>query len=167
MRRRWRAPACLALLAIAVVVPAAGAQPLRDPTLEEIVDRLAPEVATRGMRNVVPQKRQIELVVNFDFDSASLQATSLPLLTRLGEALNTERLRAMRFRVEGHTDAKGTADYNQRLSERRAEAVVVFLEARGVAEGRLEPAGKGERELLNPADPLAAENRRVRISAIY
>ena len=146
---------------------AVAQQPLHDATVEQIVDQLAPPAASRGMtRNLVPQKRQIDLIVNFDFDSATLQASSRPLLGKLAEALNTERLQSMRFRVEGHTDAKGGADYNQRLSERRASAVVGFLEANGVARGRLDAQGMGARELLNAADPLAAENRRVRISAL-
>lgn len=157
-----------ALAALAWLAAAAAAQPLRDAGVDELVERLAPRAATRGLdRNVVPEPRQVELVVNFDFDSAALQPSGLPLLARLAQALNAERLRATRFRVEGHTDAVGTADYNQRLSERRARAVVAFLESQGVAGVRLAAEGKGARELLEPADPRAAANRRVRIVALY
>ena len=58
---------------------------------------------------------------------------------------------------------KGTAQYNQRLSEQRAQAVMRFLVAEGVQASRLSASGKGFAELLNANDPLAAENRRVRI----
>jgi outer membrane protein OmpA-like peptidoglycan-associated protein len=75
-------------------------------------------------------------------------------------------LQAQRFRVEGHTDGKGQAAYNQQLSERRAAAVVQYLAQRGVGTERLQAQGKGFSELLKPEDPLAAENRRVRIVAI-
>jgi len=68
--------------------------------------------------------------------------------------------------IEGHTDAKGTAKYNLELSTRRAQAVVDYLKSQSVAIDRLEAVGKGFNELLNEDDPLAAENRRVRIVAV-
>lgn len=68
-----------------------------------------------------------------------------------------------RFAVEGHTDAKGDADYNQKLSEARAQAVRDFLKTRGVDQDRLVVAGKGATDLANSDQPFAAENRRVRI----
>ena len=163
-------PAPVLLFAALAWLPAGGlAQqaPWRDATVDQMVEQLAPPAPSRGLqRNVVPQQRRIELIVNFDFDSAMLQPSSLPLLTRLAQALNTERLRALRFQVEGHTDAKGSDDYNQRLSQRRAQAVVAFLGAQGVAAQRLEPEGRGARELLNTDDPFAPENRRVRIGVL-
>ena len=70
---------------------------------------------------------------------------------------------ASSFAVEGHTDAKGKADYNQDLSARRALAVQTYLIGQSVAPDRLQAEGKGASELANPNDPLAAENRRVRI----
>jgi len=72
-------------------------------------------------------------------------------------------MRTLRFQVEGHTDAKGTAQYNQTLSEKRAAAVVNFLTQEGVAGVRLDSVGRGFNELLNKDDPTAAANRRVRI----
>lgn len=158
----------LALAWLAWLAAAAAAQPLRDAGVDELVERLAPRAPTRGLeRNVVPQRREVDLVVNFDFDSAALQPSSVPLLERLAQALNADRLRATRFRVEGHTDAVGAADYNQRLSERRARAVVAFLERQGVAGERLAAEGRGAREPLEPADPRSALNRRVRVAAVY
>jgi outer membrane protein OmpA-like peptidoglycan-associated protein len=68
--------------------------------------------------------------------------------------------------VEGHTDGKGTAKYNDELSTRRAQAVAEFLATQGVAATRLEAQGKGFAELLNKDRPDAAENRRVRIVTV-
>jgi outer membrane protein OmpA-like peptidoglycan-associated protein len=68
--------------------------------------------------------------------------------------------------VEGHTDAKGSAKYNDELSSRRAQAVAEFLASQGVAVERIQSQGKGFTQLLNPQQPEAAENRRVRIVAI-
>lgn len=154
--------------AAALWAAAAAAQaPIGRATADELVDKLAPPpAATRSLRNIVPQRRQIDLVVNFDFDSARLQAASRPLLESLAQAMNNERLQAIRFRVEGHTDGKGTARYNDELSARRAQAVAEFLVAQGVAGARLETQGKGFSELLVPGRPEAAENRRVRIVTV-
>jgi OOP family OmpA-OmpF porin len=148
-------------------VQAAPQAPIKNATVDDFVNQLAPPALTRSLsRNIVPQKRQIDLVVNFDFDSAKLQAASRPLLENLAQAMNTERMGAIRFRVEGHTDGKGTAKYNDELSARRAQAVAEFLALNGVPATRLEAQGKGFSELLNRAHPDAAENRRVRIVTV-
>jgi outer membrane protein OmpA-like peptidoglycan-associated protein len=143
--------------------------PLRDASVGEMVERLAPQpggATTRSLRNLVPQKRELDLVVQFDFDSARLQAVSRPLLQNLADALATPRLSGTRFLVQGHTDAKGTAAYNDALSARRAQAVADFLQSKGIQADRLKTEGKGFSELLLRDQPEAPENRRVRIVAI-
>ncbi len=160
-------PAQALLIAALLIGSAQAQQPIQNASVDELVEQLAPPKAlTRSLRNIAPVKRQIDLVINFDFDSAKLQAGSKPLLEKLAEALSTERLSAINFKVEGHTDAKGSASYNQDLSARRAQAVLEFLQAQGVAAGRLAAEGKGFSELLDPAHPQASENRRVRISTV-
>jgi outer membrane protein OmpA-like peptidoglycan-associated protein len=68
--------------------------------------------------------------------------------------------------VQGHTDAKGSAAYNEALSARRAQAVAEFLQGKGIRAERLRTEGKGFSELLMKDQPEAAENRRVRIVAV-
>ena len=64
--------------------------------------------------------------------------------------------------LEGHTSAEGDAAFNQRLSEARAKAAVVFLISHeGIDASRLEAVGKGFSEPKNPDDPTAPENRRT------
>lgn len=65
--------------------------------------------------------------------------------------------------VIGHTDSDGSADYNQSLSVKRAQAVTSFLVNRGVASSRLTPAGLGERMPVASNDTASgkAQNRRV------
>ena len=68
--------------------------------------------------------------------------------------------------VIGHTDRVGNLQFNDRLSLQRAERVRVELVKLGIAEARIQIAGRGERELLVPTDDEVAEprNRRVEIS---
>jgi len=68
--------------------------------------------------------------------------------------------------VIGHTDRVGSLQFNDRLSLQRAERVRVELVKLGIAQARIQIAGRGERELLVPTDDEVAEprNRRVEIS---
>jgi outer membrane protein OmpA-like peptidoglycan-associated protein len=82
----------------------------------------------------------------------------------VGQALNSEKLGDFRFAVQGHADPRGDPEANLRLSQLRAEAVRQYLvQNKHIADQRLEAVGKGDRELLNPANPTAPENRRVTI----
>lgn len=68
----------------------------------------------------------------------------------------------VKLRLEGHTSAEGDADFNQKLSEARAQAAVDFLiNVEGVDESRLEAIGLGSTQLKNTDDPMAPENRRT------
>jgi outer membrane protein OmpA-like peptidoglycan-associated protein len=143
-------------------------QPLTSATPDQLEQQLAPfaTVHTRSLRNLAPQQQSVDLVIQFDFDSAQLLPASKPLLNNLALAMKRERLQALQFRVEGHTDAKGSANYNQQLSERRAAAVVAYLQTQGIEVQRLSLEGKGSSELLLPDQPFAMENRRVRVVAL-
>ncbi len=108
-------------------------------------------------------KPSLSLLIQFDFNSSQIRPESQQALLNLSLALNSPELAPSKFAVEGHTDAKGQADYNQKLSQQRAEAVQAFLVKNGVTVARLMAAGKGSTQLANVANPLGAENRRVRI----
>ena len=105
----------------------------------------------------------MSLLIQFDFNSVKVKPESQQALSNLAQALQSKELVDSKFAVEGHTDAKGRADYNLKLSQQRADAVRAFLASNGVVDARLQAVGKGSSELANTADPLAAENRRVRI----
>ena len=158
----------LLLTALFFVACGAGAQqPINSATVDELVDKLAPpKNVTRSLRNLAPEPRKIDLMIQFDFNSARLQEVSKPLLASLAEAMGSERIKTLRFKVEGHTDAVGKASYNQQLSEKRAQSVLEFLSNKGVERDRLAAEGKGASELLLPDKPDAMENRRVRITTL-
>ena len=136
-------------------------------SVDSMVEKLTPSPKTRSLtRNLVLTPAKLDLTIHFDFNSDKLQDRSKPLLDNLVSAMKNERLSELKFRVEGHTDAKGTATYNEALSKRRADSVVTYLSQQGIAAGRLTPEGKGFKELLDPANPQAEINRRVTIASL-
>lgn len=107
-------------------------------------------------------------IINFDYDSDAIRPESIPLLDEWGRALKGPLARGI-FMVEGHTDSKGSATYNQELSERRAWAVKRFLErVHGIPSYRLVARGFGERFPIASNDTAAgqAENRRVQFTLV-
>ncbi len=142
------------------------------PSAEQMVEQLRAAPLTRnlavqavaGLAAAAPANRpSLSLLIQFDFDSARIRSESQGALMTLAQALQSPELRTVRFAVEGHTDAKGRADHNQRLSQQRAEAVRQFLGAQGVDDTRLLAAGMGSSQLAVTGQPYSALNRRVRI----
>jgi OmpA-OmpF porin, OOP family len=88
---------------------------------------------------------------------------SFPLLDEVAAVL-TENM-AIKIRIEGHTDNKGKAKYNKKLSQRRAESVRKYLIKRGISADRMTSAGFGmERPIEdNSTEAGRAANRRVEI----
>lgn len=80
--------------------------------------------------------------VFYDFDQATINAASDDALQRL--ALMLKENGHITIELAAHTDQRGADDYNERLSQRRAETVVRYLTAQGIAADRLTPKGYGE-----------------------
>jgi outer membrane protein OmpA-like peptidoglycan-associated protein len=118
------------------------------------------EVAT-----IARERPSIDLEIYFDYNSAEIANKAVPDLMKLGRALTNPALQGGTFLLSGHTDAKGSADYNQGLSERRAQSVKTFLMQNFRIPGEnLVSAGYGKEQLKNQANPFAAENRRVQVT---
>jgi len=100
-------------------------------------------------------------IINFHFDSAELTDEALELIVPISEQLND----ASEFAIEviGHTDSVGTIEYNQKLSEARAQSVSEELKKSGVSEDRLTTSGKGELEPVetNETKEGRRKNRRT------
>jgi outer membrane protein OmpA-like peptidoglycan-associated protein len=105
----------------------------------------------------------VSLAIQFEYNSARVSQVSYQTLQQLSRALQSPELLDYRFRIEGHTDAKGQAAYNRKLSQSRADEVRRVLMTLGVAGERLSSIGLGASQLALPSQPYAAENRRVRI----
>jgi outer membrane protein OmpA-like peptidoglycan-associated protein len=110
------------------------------------------------------EKPSIDLTINFDYNSATISGKALSTVNELGKALADPSIQGSVFLVGGHTDAKGGEEYNQKLSERRAEAIKTFLtQKHGIPAENLVTVGYGKTQLKNASDPTADENRRVQV----
>jgi outer membrane protein OmpA-like peptidoglycan-associated protein len=113
---------------------------------------------------IVKDKPKIDLEITFDYNSAEISAKSIPSVQALGRALSNTELKGSTFVVAGHTDAAGGEEYNQTLSERRADAIKKYLvDKYGINGSDLVTVGYGKSKLKDPAQPLAEVNRRVQV----
>ena len=86
------------------------------------------------------------------------------LIGLMADALYHPYLQGYRFLIVGNTDAKGSREYNLKLSQQRADSIRdALINPFGISPSRIEAVGLGEEQLLNPAKPDAAENRRVQL----
>ena len=109
-------------------------------------------------------KLQFAMPIHFDFDNAEVRAADQAMLDRFASVVQ-EHYRGSYVTVEGFSDPAGNAEYNRRLSERRAEAVQDYLVQLGIQEDRLRTVGYGEARPVVPgaaaSTPGAELNRRV------
>jgi outer membrane protein OmpA-like peptidoglycan-associated protein len=107
---------------------------------------------------------QINLEIQFDFNSADIIRGSTQAVQELGKALSNPGLKGSTFVVAGHTDAVGGEAYNQELSERRADTIKRYLVERyGINGANLVTVGYGESKPKDPNAPLDPANRRVQV----
>jgi outer membrane protein OmpA-like peptidoglycan-associated protein len=155
-------------LAGAAIGAAAGAA--GGAVIGNILDKQA-----RELRQSLDSRVQIintgnELIVRmpqnllFAVDRADLRPDLQADLRELAASL--QRYPGTTVEVVGHTDSDGAADYNQRLSERRANSVAQVLQVNGVSPGRIVAYGRGEQDPIadNLTDAGKAQNRRVDIT---
>lgn len=133
------------------VVVAAPAPPPPPPAPKVTVDQcqqLLNEVVRTG-------------VILFERSKADLQSQSFATLDQLADV--AARCPKARIEIGGHTDARGSAELNQRLSEQRAQSVAAYLARKGVDENRLFPIGYGPSRPIasNDTDDDRARNRRI------
>lgn len=109
-------------------------------------------------------KPKIDLEINFDYNSAEVSASAAGAVNELGKALTDPNLKGSTFLLAGHTDAAGSGDYNQALSERRADTIKrTLMEKFGIDGSQLVTVGYGKQRLKTPAAPLDPANRRVQV----
>jgi outer membrane protein OmpA-like peptidoglycan-associated protein len=144
--------------------------------LEEIRKRRDQELdrMREALNRIAPTRRTasgmvIELAndsFQFDFDKSALRPENRELLSRIaGVLLASEGYRVF---VYGHTDDVGAADYNQGLSERRAESVARYLQQAGVPEELMQVKGFGKSSprVVSETREARQKNRRVEIGVV-
>ncbi len=112
-------------------------------------------------------KRKIVLRgVNFDFDRSDIRPDARPILDAAIDVLQEEP--GVDVAIEGYTDSTGTEQYNQRLSQRRAESVRGYLIDGGIPALRLTAVGYGELDPVasNDTEDGRAQNRRVELRVL-
>ena len=114
----------------------------------------------------------VDLEVFFDYKAAQITPQAAGVLTTLGRALVDARLAGNAFLIAGHTDAKGSDDYNLALSEQRAEAVRQFLirqfqdrprQARG--QGLRSPAPEKPEAAPRPREPPRPNRQPIQVTS--
>jgi outer membrane protein OmpA-like peptidoglycan-associated protein len=171
---------CFAMLAFMAGTPSAlGQTPEKvfdgaSVTSSDLVDALTPldePVRTRGIgveRDEAPagppREAKASLLITFETNSAALTGQARRTLDVVGEALQSPKLADFRFSIQGHADPRGNPEKNLQLSQLRAESVRAYLVThKQIQDERLQAIGKGDTELMNRANPIAPENRRVTI----
>jgi outer membrane protein OmpA-like peptidoglycan-associated protein len=109
------------------------------------------------LKKVVIGKSIVLNNIFYDFDKATLRSESMAELDRLINLLNENP--TIKIELSSHTDDKGSDDYNQKLSQQRAQSVVDYLIQKGISTDRLTAKGYGETVPVAPND--TDENRQL------
>ncbi|MBO9708625.1 MAG: peptidoglycan-associated lipoprotein Pal [Caulobacter sp.] len=181
MRRNWmsfdtKRVARLALIGVAAASLAACASrpkptgpvaPTPPAPTQEAPPPYTPPPAQPVDQGPVPGSVQ-DFVVNigeriyFDTDSYDIRADAQPTLAAQAQWLN--RYPAVKVRIEGNADERGTREYNLALGARRANAIRVFLTGQGVSASRIETISYGKERPIDPGtgEEAWAKNRNGR-----
>lgn len=146
-------------------------EPAANPEESKFVDSVRGR-ATRSLSKaereeiatIAKDKPNIDLTINFEYNSADISPKSLADVQKLGKALTNPDLKGSTFLLAGHTDAAGGDTYNQELSERRADAIKRYLvDNYHIAASDLVTVGYGKSKLKDPNQPMSEVNRRVQV----
>ncbi|MDY0065563.1 MAG: OmpA family protein [Steroidobacteraceae bacterium] len=130
----------------------------RAGTLEQELEALRAKPSPRGMVLTLGE-------VLFDLDQATLKPGAYRTMDRLAKALQHEPDQVVM--IEGHTDSTGAEEYNQQLSQRRADAVRTALIERGVRADQIETVGKGEAFPVASNENAAGRQQNRRVEMIF
>lgn len=121
---------------------------------------MAPEGCPGPEVKLVGDRLVLDDVIHFEFNSPVIRRKSTGLVRKVAQFI-MENPDILDISIEGHADARGTEEYNQKLSEERAESTRAMLLSFGVDEARLHSVGHGKKQ-LKVATPFAdPRNRRV------
>lgn len=184
MMKKMQLVLVTALVTVALLACAKKDEPVVNPTVKNApattknmssadsataAERERLEAERLAAERLEAERAKVEAMINkimsdevyFDFDRSELTASAKELLTQVGDIL----LKEPRFTitVAGHTDARGTEDYNMTLGSKRSEKVKAFLVAYGVSSNRMETVsyGKENPKVEGQSEEAFAQNRRA------
>jgi peptidoglycan-associated lipoprotein len=146
-------------------LPDSGATPM-DPSATTSTTTTGSDVTGSGLsadQREIERLKQTGMIVYFDFDRAEIKAEYVPIVQAHAKFLNGNAAR--KVRLEGHSDERGSREYNIGLGERRAQAVRRALMLQGVTDMQITTVSYGEeRPSVAGSDETAyARNRRVEL----
>ena len=140
----------------------------------DLVKKAAPAPATRAVvaqppaaaAAVVPAAQKVTLAADalFDFDKAVLRTEGKAKLDKLAGDIKGIKLEVII--AVGHADRFGTDAYNQKLSEKRAEAAKAYLVAKGIEPNRVYTEGKGEKQPITKPDQCKGAKSKKTIDCL-
>ena len=145
----------------------AGVKVDQDGCPPPVVQKAVPQAAS-AVETAIVEKGRVTLNVEFDFDKASIRKTSHQEIGNLAAVM--KKYPNLKILIEGHTDNVGGAKYNEKLSQRRADAVKKYLaEKFGIEASRLTTKGYGQTRPVasNATKDGRQKNRRVEAAAEY
>jgi peptidoglycan-associated lipoprotein len=134
-----------------------AAPPPPPPPANDDAERRAREAAAA---RAAALRTEVGDLIHFEFDKADIRATDQGILDRKAAILGANA--AVKLRISGHCDERGSDEYNLALGNRRAAAAKRYLAGKGVDEGRLEAVSYGKEKPLDPghSEDAWAKNRR-------
>jgi peptidoglycan-associated lipoprotein len=137
--------------------PTQEAAPPPPPPANDDAERRAREAAAARLAAL---RTELADLIHFEFDKADIRATDQGILDRKAAILGANA--AVKVRIAGHCDERGSDEYNLALGNRRAAAAKRYLTGKGVDEGRLEVVSYGKEKPLDPghSEDAWAKNRR-------
>ena len=150
------------------------------PSAETVAPSLVPGIPSAARtvaplaKNRVPSHlrlrktvlRGLGIEIAFGPNIATVPLNARPILDQLATALKTPALSHYHLRMAGHSDASGSSEKNQVLSQRRADAIRIYLITKGVSAKRLTAVGYGSNRMRFPHTPMDPRNRCVALFSV-
>jgi OOP family OmpA-OmpF porin len=148
-----------------IVEPAPVPEPVPVPVPEPVPVVVPPPAP--APKPVIIEKGRQTLNVEFDFDKSTIKKGYYQDIDNLAQVMKDYP--DINVVIEGHTDSVGTAAYNKKLSQRRAEAVKKYMVEKGIDVNRLKAQGFGEEKPIasNETKEGRRQNRRVEAAVDY
>src|SRR5687767_9723517 len=121
--------------------------------------------ALSGEQAALDAARQVGTIVYFDYDRAEIKPEFVPIVAAHAKFLNGGANR--KVRLEGHSDERGSREYNIGLGERRAQAVRRALMLQGVTEAQITTVSYGEERPTTQGSDESAYSKNRRVELVY